>query len=419
MDGRAELQEVLDKARQGGARAAEVLRSSTGWLEQDGAKRAPRSGLEERWVVRVYREHGETGEGVAARADEALTAALRAAASATPDPHAGPRERMPVRSAGMGIDDRRHGQIGEEDRREILQLAERPFERFPVPLRDLLYREQRTRRSWMSSRGMEAEEHATTYALSAAVVTPELCAAHRIASRHFSDVASLPFGTELRRRVEPLLRPEPLPTSPLPLVLDPRVVADLARLVAPAFSARAVAAGGFLAGQLGKRLAAEVFHLTDDAGLFGGLASRAFDDRGVPPIAVTLLKEGVVTSLYHDPESARAEGLRPTGHVTEGGLRPSNLVVRPGARTRNVILTALGPHLVLDQLPPLDLGSGRLRGRVPVTRADRHERTGTAFVDLDVAVSELLHRIVEVAGDQERSGEVDAPSAVLEGVSLA
>jgi hypothetical protein len=40
------------------------------------------------------------------------------------------------------------------------------------------------------------------------------------------------------------------------------------------------------------------------------------------------------------------------------------------------------------------------------------------MVDVDIEASELMLKVVEVAGDQERSCEVDAPSAVVEGWRL-
>ena len=270
----------------------------------------------------------------------------------------------------------------------------------------------------MSTRGVEAHEAATRYEVAADVVAGDVEARHRIASRHFSDVASLPFGPELRRRVEPLTRSVALPGAPLPVVFEPRVVADLMRGLAPAFSAARVREGGFLAALLGKRLASPLLHLTDDAGLFGGLHTRAFDDRGVPPIAVTLLREGVVHGLFHDPESARGAGLRPTGHVTDGVLGPTNLIVRPGARTRNVILAELPAYLVLDRLPTLDLVTGRLTGVVPVVVVDKGERIGAAKLEIDTDFARLLNGIREIAADQERVCDVDAPTTVFEPTAL-
>ncbi|MDP2315997.1 MAG: metallopeptidase TldD-related protein [Pseudomonadota bacterium] len=418
MEDRARLVAVLEQAKDGGAKAAEVLRVRRVSLEQAGSRQAPAQREELAWTVRVWREGGAAGLGTSALSSDAVARALAASASAPPDLLAGPAERMAIRTGALGIDDHRHPQIAEEDRTEILAFAEKAFNQGGLKARSLRYRHWRDERAWMSTRGVEATESATSYEVSAEVSAGDATARHRIASRHFSDVASLPFGPELRRRMEPLTRPVAVPPGSLPLVLEPRLVADLVRALAPAFSAVSIGEGNFVSPLLGKRLASPLLHITDDAGLFGGLYTRAFDDRGVPPIAVALLKEGVVHGLYHDPESARAAGLRPTGHVTGGVLGPTNLIVRPGARTRNVILAELGRYLLLDRLPPIDLKAGRLRGEAVVVVVERAERVGSARVSFDVPLLTLLAGLREVAADQERSCEVDAPTAVFEGSVL-
>ena len=413
MHGRAGLVAVLEGARTQGAKGAEVLLVERDQLSQTGVRVRPNTRREAVWSVRVYREGGAAGSGVGSSGAEALQAALTDAAPRPPDPLAGPVERMSVRAGALGIDDRRYGLIGDDDRLEVLQLTERAMDRTRAELRELRYTEERARRCWMSSRGVEAEEHATFFSLSAVAVLGDLSVPHRIASRHFSDVASLPFGAELRRRVDALAIPVNRPSVVLPLVLEPRVAAEMIRSLAPCFSADCVSTT-FLARWLGKALADPILHVTDDAGLFGGCHSRAFDDRGVPPIAVALLKEGVVNGLYHDPETARAHGLRPTGHVTGGGLHPSNLVVRPGSRTRNVILGELGPYLALDRFPPLDRATGRWTGVVPVMVCEKHDRRGSFRAEVDWSVREVLTAVRELAADQERNAEVDASTAVLE-----
>ena len=413
MDGRAELVTILDSARARGAKAAEVLRVEQHQFSQTGARSRPVTRVRATYAVRVYREGGATGVGVAPSASAALEAAVADSVERPPDAHAGPVERMNVRSGALGIDDRRYGAIEEGDRIEVLQLTERAMDRTRAELRELLYQEERVRRCWMSTRGVECEEHATAFSLSALAVLGDVSVPHRIASRHFSDVASLPFGAELRRRVDALAVPMGRPPGALPVVLEPRVAAEMVRSLAPAFAARGVEAT-FLGAWLGKALADPILHVTDDAGLFGGCHTRAFDDRGVPPIAVALLKEGVVNGLYHDPETARAHGLRPTGHVTDGALRPSNLVVRPGSRTRNVILGELGLYLALDRFPPLNVATGRWTGVVPVMVCEKHDRKGSFRAEVDWSVREVLTAVRELAADQERNAEVDASTAVLE-----
>ncbi|MFZ5480065.1 MAG: metallopeptidase TldD-related protein [Myxococcota bacterium] len=411
MDERARLVTILERARERGARGAEIFRVRRDVLEQTGSRARPTLREERAYTVRVFLDGGRTGTGEGIEADEALAVALAAAPNAPPDPHAGPAERMPVRNTGLGIDDPRHGTLSDADRVEVLQLAERSLAQGGLRPRSLRYRQVRARRAWMSSRGVEAEEGATTYELTAEVIAGEWDVPHRIASRHFSDVASLPFGADLRRRAEPLARAAALPDAPLPVVLEPRVMAELVRGFAPAFAATS---RSFALALLGKRLASPHLHVTDDAGLHGGLQTCGFDERGVPPIAVALLKEGVVHGLFHDPESARAVGLRPTGHVRDGAIRATNLVVRPGSRTRNVILAELRDYLAPDRAPAVDLAGGRLVGLVPVVVVRGGERVGTTRLSVDVPLAKVLGAVRELAADQERSAEVDASTVVLD-----
>ena len=419
VDDRAEMLPVLDACRVRGARACEVLLQRFAHLVLTGSRARPTRTDEDRWTLRVWLEGGRAGIAVAATPRGLVDAAMGAAALAPLSPYAGPADRLLPLSGSLSIDDRRHGTIEENDRTELLSMAERTLTQTGVGLRRLRYMEVRERRSWMSSRDQELSVASTTYSLDAQAGIDGVELKHCIASRHFSDVASLPFGTELRRRLEGLRTPVALPVEPLPVVLDPRAAADFLRRLAPAFTATAVRGGNFLASRLGRPLANPVLHMTDDAGLTSGLYSRNFDDRGVPPIPVTLLKEGVPTSLYHDPESAREFGLRPTGHVCEAGVRPSNLIVRPGARTRNVILAELKDYLMIDEMPFLDLVTGAVAGPVRVGVVRAGQREGAAHVNLATTVPDLLTRVVEVASDQERNGEVDSPTLVLSPLSFS
>lgn len=418
MEHRAQLRALVDRARKGGARACEVLsvsfeeRALSAWRAKVGLSRGAHT------VARVWLDGGRAGVAIAEAGAAAIDAALAAAATAPPSDHAGPADRMPPITGTLGIDDRRHQGIADADRHEVLQTAERALASGGVMLGSILYAERREERAFYSTREVELSGGATTYALSASASLAGTTLSHRIASRHFSDVASLPFGTDLRRRLEALATPAALPATPLPVVLDPRGMAALVRGLAPAFAANRVD-NTFVGAFRGKALASPSLHVTDDAALASGLLSRAFDDRGVPPITVALLREGVVNSLLHDPETARAQGLRPTGHVGPGGIAPSNLVVRPGSRTRNVILTELKDFLVIDELPPVNLDSGRIAGEVNVVVFAGGQRQGGVRARVDTTAPVLLRQVVELAADQERSEEVDAPTVVFGGVELA
>ena len=414
MERRAEMLNLMNTARQRGAVAVEILRVHREMLEQPDARSAPTHREEHRWQIHTWRADHLHGAGAGGSREEALDRSF--ADSHPTDSHSGPTERMTIRSSGLGIDDRRHLSIGDTDRVDVLHTAERtgnsPLFR---PYR-LLYRQERCTRSFVNSRGVEAEEAATTYTLYAEMLVEGRLLTQQIASRHFSDVASLPFGTELKRRMEPLCR-RIASVPDLPIVLEPRATAELFRALAPAFAADAILSQrSFLHDFLGKAIASPIFHLTDDAGMFGGLLTCSFDDRGVPPIPVTLLKEGVVTGLYHTPETARQNGLRATGHASSGtrcALLPSNLVVRPGARTRTVTLGELGSYLLLDAPPPLDTATGRVEGTMDLVLVERGERRGSLRRPISTTIQAILGSVVEVVSDHERSCEIDAPTAIF------
>ena len=418
MDDRSELLSLLDASRAEGARAAEVMPQRFDRFLTTGMRVRAARVEEEVWTLRLWLDGGRVGVATGPLRKPLVSQAMAAAHQAPRSEWAGPADRFAPITGPLGIDDRRYGSVEDEDRNEMLGLAERSLNQGQVMLRRLRYEEVRERRSWLSTRDVELSAAATTYTMEADASLGSLELGHRIASRHFSNVASLPFGVELRRRIEDLSRPASLPGGPLPLVLEPRAIAAFLRSLAPAFAAPAVVAGNLLTGTLGRALSATVLHVTDDGGLASGLHTWPFDERGVPPIAVPLLKEGVPNSLFHDPESARAAGLRPTGHVRGGQLRASNLIVRPGSRTRNVILTELRNYLLVDALPPIDLVTGRVVGRVRLGVIAAGERVGTVTMGLDTSVAGLLRAVSEVASDQERCDEVDAPTLVLQGVGL-
>ena len=410
MDKRGELLNLMAQAREKGAKGVEITRLWRHSLEQQDPKTQPQATETSQWQVVVWLEGGLMGAGTGETREVALEAAF---ASPVPSNDPGPMEKMDIRSAGTGLDDRRHSIISDEDRSEVLQLAEKALASCPIKTAPCVYRQVREGRALLNSRGIETEEYKTLFELETTAMVEGVSIHHRIASRHFSDIASLPFGTELKRRLEPLSRRLPaLPT--LPIVLEPRVVADLFRQLAPAFAADALQSGqSFLKDFQGKAIASPIFHITDDAGLFGGLKSHSFDHRGIPPIPVTLLKEGVVMSLYHDANTARAQGLRPTGHTENGRLVPSNLIVRPGSRTRNVVLTELQNYLLLDRVPKLDIATGMLSGPTDYVLVEKGEKKGSKRENLSIPITRLLRSIKEVVSDHERTCEVDAPTAVF------
>jgi predicted Zn-dependent protease len=210
------------------------------------------------------------------------------------------------------------------------------------------------------------------------------------------------------------------------VVLPPIAVASLIAALAERFSAEALSGDGwFLRPRPDGRPAVDPrLHLQDDGAMPGGLRTRSFDDRGVAPVPLTLLREGRVDGRFVSPEAAHRLDARPTGHTRGGAQQPSNLILRSGTRSLSAALTDLGGiSLQVDDLAGLpdglDFATGQLGVRVhgvlldgvrPIGVVRQRVLTG----DLGVA----LNRVVEVCSDTDRIGHVDAPGLILDGLSL-
>ncbi|MBN1336087.1 MAG: hypothetical protein JXB39_09015 [Deltaproteobacteria bacterium] len=436
------LDRLMETSVRKGARAADVLlvesaTLSLGWRE--GRVSSPCEGVTTRLSGRVFLSGGRQAPfavdlpgpldaaALLDRADALLDGAIGAAREAPPDPHAAPADRYDLDVRGRALEDRRHRTLTLTDRMEVVTSNVEGCQASDpgVVPESVEYEESRFSRSFASTRGVSASEASTRYRACATARMGPSGRLHRreIATRQFANLASVPFGYELGSRLSVLHRPARPFEAPVPVLMRPSCTAHLVACLAPAFSAASVFDGrSFLAGLLGQRLASPLLHVIDDPGLPGALESRSFDDQGVPPSPVVILREGVVAGLFVDPRTARARHLQPTGHVVGGETRPSNLVVRPGGRTRNAIGMDLRDYLVLDTFhrpEPLDRTTGHLDTPCDCIVYRNHKAEGALLgLSLSLPVRSLLSSVVEVAADQARYGEVDACTLVIGGLEL-
>lgn len=356
-------------------------------------------------------------------------AAMAAAAVAPVLSDGGPALRLDVQDRGLGILDLRLPTIEDEDRVETVELnmdGARGVVDGVDPV-SFVYEEQRRSRHFAATNGIAVREESSTFTLTGTLRDRRndgLVLVDRIESRHFADVASVPLGVDLARRLAGYRVTQARSETENGVVVDPLVVAQLLPALAPAFSAERIAAGGsFLAGRLGQAIGSARLHIIDDPGLPGALRTRSFDDRGVPPMAVPLLREGVAESTYLGPRLARQRRQRPTGHERlDGSLWSGNLIVRSGTRSRNMLLPEMGPLLALVDILDLsgvDLVKGTLDLPVRAARMEGAEILGgLGVLRLQCTIEELLRSVVDVCSDQERIRDVDACTWICQGLRV-
>ncbi len=120
-----------------------------------------------------------------------------------------------------------------------------------------------------------------------------------------------------------------------PVVLGPNVVGVF---VHEAFGHLAEAdlalTGGVLANNLGKKIASDLVTFYDDGTIDGAFGSFKYDDEGVPSQKTLLIKDGIVTGLMHNLETAQKFHAEPTGNA-----RAEDFRVEPIIRMRNTFMS--------------------------------------------------------------------------------
>jgi predicted Zn-dependent protease len=416
---------LVSAARAAGARGAEALVVDSR-IARCVAAAGPVTRSEERQAwLRIHEPDGRVGVASGALDADALVAAARAAL-APGAVGAGPAPRLDVPSRGLGILDPRQAGLDDEQRASVIEdaLDDCAGVDRRVVATDFEYDEVVQDRGFASSAGVVVGERSTRYRLRGAtrLRSSDLVASGSITSRNFAEVASKPLGVELARRAVEFSRTAPLPAQQTPVAFSPAAVAAVLPRLARAFRAELVDSGAsFLSGRLHRSFGGPVLHVVDDAALHGGYATRSFDDRGVPPAPVNLIKEGTVGGLYQGVESARAADARPSGHETwDGGAWLGNLVVRAGNRSRNMIFPELGTLVVVDDVVRVercDLRTGELVLHVLAHRYESTDPQGVCGVlRLACTADELLGGVEHVLNDQVRLGVVDTPTWIVRGV---
>jgi predicted Zn-dependent protease len=327
---------------------------------------------------------------------------------------------------GLSVEDRRYPHLDDASRKEVLELAVRSVKaesKTLVPGR-FTYRDRATQRRFANSRGVSLEERSTRYDAQGEVRAGDLHLTESIASRSFASIASLPFGTSLARRAVALLLEGDTLDGEVPVMMPPHVVAELVAFLGPYFvPERLTGAEPFFLAAKGEEPVVDTrLHILDDGRIPGGLHTRSFDDRGVVPVPLTLLKEGVPDGAYRGPEAARRDGRTPTGHEMGGVQVPGNLALRSGTKTVNHTWTDFADwSLRLDSLDPssLDLGTGVLE--TPVNGLVMHSNQPKGAVRNRMArldLAKMFNAVREVCSDTDRVGHVDAPALFLDGLVL-
>jgi predicted Zn-dependent protease len=242
-------------------------------------------------------------------------------------------------------------------------------------------------------------------------------------SRHFADVASRPISIGIVRSLDSGERLTSNIKEDFTLVFETKVVAELMQPILACFSYKKILnKESFLHRHIGKRIGSKKLHVIDDASLPNGVNTRAFDARGVPPIARTLICEGVVRDFYISSNDAVDSENKPTGHMgLDGNLWPGNIIIKAGRRSLNMILSADESTIFCTHLlEPIkfDEETGDIEMLLGCSMVREEKRRRLHGIRISTDVVNIFDAIDEVASTQRRIDSVDASDWVIRNLDV-
>jgi PmbA protein len=217
-------------------------------------------------------------------------------------------------------------------------------------------------------------------------------------------------------------------TCEVPVIFDSETAAELIGSISACVSGYAVFKGAsFLAGKLGRSVAASSVTILDDGMIPSALGSRPFDGEGLATRKTTVIRKGVLESYLLDSYSARKLGLRSTGNAVRSiGDVPSvshtNFTLMPGTHRPEEIIRSVKRGLYVVEM--IGFGVNHVtgdysRGVVGLWIENGELTYPVEEITIAGNLKEILMNIEMIGNDLELRGTVASPTLKLSRMTVA
>ena len=166
------------------------------------------------------------------------------------------------------------------------------------------------------------------------------------------------IGKDAARKAVGMLGGKPVPTQRATVVYSPMAATSVLGALSRALGADAMQRNrSFLEGKIGQTVAADMVSVLDNGRLPGGIATRPFDDEGVPTAATRLIDEGVLQTALYDHYTATRDGTASStgnasrrSHASMPTLDASNFYFQPGHETPEVVIGGVEQGLYVESV---------------------------------------------------------------------
>jgi len=235
-------------------------------------------------------------------------------------------------------------------------------------------------------------------------------------------------GRMAARRALRRLGGRKISTCEVPVIFDPETAAELIGSISACVSGYSVYKGAsFLAGQLGRPVAASSVTVIDHGTIPSALGSRPFDGEGLATRKTTLIRDGVLESYLLDTYSARKLGLRSTGNAVRSvgdvpTVSHTNFYLAPGMHSPGEILKSVKRGLYVTEM--IGFGVNHVtgdysRGAVGLWIEDGELTYPVEEITIAGNLKEILMNIEMIGNDLEFRGTVASPTLKISRMMLA
>jgi PmbA protein len=236
------------------------------------------------------------------------------------------------------------------------------------------------------------------------------------------------IGRKAAERVLRRLGARKVASCKVPVIFDPETAGALLGNIFEAVRGDMIyRRASFLAGKLGKKVAASHITILDDGVRPGGLGSRPFDDEGIPSSVTPVIAEGLLQNYLLNCYTARKLGLRTTGNAARGlagapSVGPKNFYLQAGPYPPEQIIGSVKEGLYLTELIGFGVNvvtGDYSRGAAGIWVENGELTYPVAEVTIAGNLAEILHGISMVGSDLEFRGAIASPTILVEGLTVA
>ena len=373
MDYRDLAQELVAKARQRGADAADVLvaegnefsvtirKGEIETLKESGSK-----ALGVRVFVGKRTANSYTSDFTAAALDKLIEDTVAMARVTGEDPFAGLPDEAPVppESIDLGLHDPKIDALPTQERIERARRAEAAaFAVSPAITNSqgASFSSGEGHVVLANSLGFVGAHRSSSISVSVVPVAEKDGVMERdywySSTRALEDqLAPEEIGRVAAERTLRRLGAQKIATCEVPIIFDPETAGELLGHLFSAMSGYSVFRNStFLKDRLGEQVASPLLTVVDDPRRYRGLGSRPFDGEGLPTRRLVPLEKGVLKHFLCDTYSARKIGAKSTGSARRGvaggpGVGAGNLYFEAGTASPEAILAGVDRGLYVTDL---------------------------------------------------------------------